>query len=115
LQGERIEHPAYMREKGLLPDYSFYITNQIMKPVSQIYSLVVESLEGYSRPKGYIEEETRKILAKELDPKKAADRISVLRETCAEEVLFEPVLRRLVCKSGGNKEICEFFERSPWN
>ena len=31
LQGERIENPTYIIKNKLKPDYSFYITNQIMK------------------------------------------------------------------------------------
>ena len=46
LQGDRIETPEYIRENTLKPDYMFYITNQIMKPVAQIYSLIVENLKG---------------------------------------------------------------------
>ena len=40
LQGDRIEHPDYVKEHGLKIDYGFYITNQIMKPVCQIYDLL---------------------------------------------------------------------------
>ena len=36
LQGDRIEHPDYIREMGLQPDYKFYITNQINKKVEII-------------------------------------------------------------------------------
>jgi hypothetical protein len=38
-----------MREKGLKPDYVFYITNQIAKPVSQVFGLVVEQLPGFKQ------------------------------------------------------------------
>lgn len=40
LQGDRIEHPDYIKKNGLRIDYSHYITNQIMKPVCQIFALV---------------------------------------------------------------------------
>ena len=50
LQGERIESPAYVREKNLPIDYGFYISNQIMVPVSQLLALAVESLPGYRPP-----------------------------------------------------------------
>ena len=45
-QGDRIETPAYMAEKGLKPDFLFYITNQIAKPVAQVFGLVVDKLPG---------------------------------------------------------------------
>jgi DNA polymerase elongation subunit (family B) len=48
LQGDRIELPSYIKEKGLLPDYAFYITNQIAKPVAQVFGLAVEAMPGAS-------------------------------------------------------------------
>ena len=39
LQGNRIEHPDFIKEKGLKLDYNFYITNQIMNPVKQVLDL----------------------------------------------------------------------------
>ncbi len=44
LQGDRIEHPSYIKEKRLKIDYGYYITNQIMKPVLQIFALVLFDL-----------------------------------------------------------------------
>jgi DNA polymerase elongation subunit (family B) len=46
LQGDRIETPSYIREKKLKIDYPFYITNQIAKPVAQVFGLEVEKLPG---------------------------------------------------------------------
>lgn len=42
LQGDRIETPGYIVENRLTPDYAFYITNQIAKPVSQVFGLAVQ-------------------------------------------------------------------------
>ena len=39
LQGDRIEHPDYIKEKQLKIDYKFYISNQIMNPVKQVLDL----------------------------------------------------------------------------
>jgi DNA polymerase elongation subunit (family B) len=48
LQGDRIELPSYIKEKGLTPDYAFYITNQIAKPVAQVFGLAIEAMPGAS-------------------------------------------------------------------
>lgn len=48
LQGDRIELPSYIKEKGLTPDYAFYITNQIAKPIAQVFGLAVETMPGAS-------------------------------------------------------------------
>jgi hypothetical protein len=55
LQGERIETPAYIKEKGLKPDYMFYIDHQISNPVCQLFGVLVEQIPGfesYPPPKG---------------------------------------------------------------
>jgi DNA polymerase elongation subunit (family B) len=44
LQGDKIETPSFIQEKNLKLDYSFYITNQIMKPVQQLFALVIEKI-----------------------------------------------------------------------
>ena len=44
LQGDKIETPTYILENHLKIDYSFYITNQIMKPVQQVFALVLEKI-----------------------------------------------------------------------
>ena len=43
LQGDRIEHPDYMKEKNIPIDYSFYISNQIMNPVKQVLDLEIDA------------------------------------------------------------------------
>ena len=39
LQGDRIEHPDFIRENKIQIDYPFYISNQIMNPVKQVLDL----------------------------------------------------------------------------
>jgi DNA polymerase elongation subunit (family B) len=50
LQGDRVEHPSYIREKGLKPDYKFYIEHQLTNPIVQLFSLVVEQIPGVPVP-----------------------------------------------------------------
>jgi DNA polymerase delta subunit 1 len=49
LQGERIEHLDYVRQHALRPDHEFYITNQIMKPVCKLYSVMLDRLPRTAR------------------------------------------------------------------
>ena len=39
MQGDRIETPEYVKKHNCKLDYSYYITNQIMKPILQIFAL----------------------------------------------------------------------------
>ena len=53
LQGDTIEHPAYIMEKKLKIDYKYYLEHQIEKPVYQIFELVMD------RPASIIEDLVR--------------------------------------------------------
>jgi DNA polymerase elongation subunit (family B) len=46
LQGDTIEHPLYITEQKYKFDYNYYLTNQIQKPVYQIFELVMKNPES---------------------------------------------------------------------
>lgn len=112
LQGDRIEHPDYIRKKSLKPDYEFYITNQIMKPVSQIYALVLERMPGYKKGVEYFKnEEKRLIVEKNGDMKKVKDRLGDMREAEVQNIIFKPFLVKLDNQRNGNREITDWFKK----
>lgn len=49
LQGERIETPEYITKNKLKIDYGHYITNQIAKPVGQIFDLAGQGARLFDR------------------------------------------------------------------
>ena len=49
LQGEKIETPEFIRKNNVPLDYSFYISNQIMKPVQQVFALVLENIPEFQK------------------------------------------------------------------
>jgi len=49
LQGDRIETPEFIEKNKLEIDYAFYITNQLMKPIAQVFELVLENIQGFNR------------------------------------------------------------------
>lgn len=51
LQGDRIEHPDYIRKHNLKVDYKFYVTNQIMKPVSELFAIFVKNKSDKEKDK----------------------------------------------------------------
>lgn len=91
LQGDRIETPSYIERNKLKPDYAFYITNQIAKPVSQVFGLVVADLPGITSTQIKKAEKAR-------DPVAA-------KEALAEAWLFKSVLM----EAGGQRGIASFF------
>ena len=78
LQGDRIELPSYIKEHGLQPDYAFYITNQIAKPVAQVFGLAVEHMPGVRQ-------------ADVMSCKRAKDPVAS-KEKLADSVLFQSIL-----------------------
>jgi DNA polymerase elongation subunit (family B) len=112
LQGERIEHPTYIRENNIRPNYTFYITNQIMKPVQQLFALVLEKIPGFKRReeafKDRIEFETNKIGAenKEALQKKITD----LRQKEVKALLFDEFLIQADNAINKNQSIKNFFK-----
>ena len=75
LQGDKIELPTYIKEHNLKPDYLTYITNQIQKPVCQIYALIVEKLEGYNYHQSYFNDMFKR-LEKEHGEAKAIEKVT---------------------------------------
>ena len=47
LQGDRIETPGYVQERGLHPDFRFYIEHQIQNPVSQMFGILLDEMPGF--------------------------------------------------------------------
>ena len=97
LQGDRIETPEYIIEKKLEPDYLHYITNQIMKPVLQLYVLALKDLQEYHEGEDYwdnVEEELKK---KEMyiDDKRRKNRLDNLKLRKVQELLFEEFIIKL--------------------
>ena len=114
LQGDRIEHPTYMKQNGIRPNYAFYITNQIMKPVQQLFALVLESIPGFKRRKealnDRIELETSRIGS---DNQEALQKkITELRQKEVKALLFDEFLIQANNATNKNKSIKDFFKKA---
>ena len=111
LQGDRIEHPTYIREHNLKLDYEFYLTNQLMNPILQIYALILEDLNGYKKSRDHFTELYDKLLIdKKGDVTKAKTRLQDLRDLEVQKLLFDPFIIKLQNKRLGNREITDFFK-----
>ena len=66
LQGDRIETPDYIRQTKLEPDYQYYIEHQLMKPLGQLFGLMVERIEGCQYTTGSIKDDMRETVAIDL-------------------------------------------------
>jgi len=111
LQGERIETPDYIRTKRLKPNYSFYITNQIMKPVAQLFGLVLEQMAAFRRKKARFLEELESVRSNwtESDDK-LQKKLDDMRFKEVRELIFDDYLRQADNLAKSNKNITEFFK-----
>ena len=107
-QGERIEHPAYIRDQKLKLDYSFYITNQIMKPVLQLFALVLERLPEFSRKRDRFLD-TLETLRSTMDEDAYVKKEASMRDKEAKAILFDPYLIQTNNARLGNRTIKSFF------
>jgi len=114
LQGEKIETPNFIKEQGLKIDYSFYITNQIMKPVQQVFALVLEKIwelqkKTNTKLKKYKVEKDALVKKYSDDPEKCQDKIDDLRNKEIKTLLFDKYLRETNNEKQGVKSITSFF------
>ena len=114
LQGDKIETPNFIKENKIKPDYSFYITNQIMKPVQQVFALVLEDMPSIKNKPGKLKSmkleinRYKKLYYDELEKyeKKKDD----LRNKEVKKLLFDEYLININNKSNGDQYISSFFK-----
>ncbi len=109
LQGEKIETPKFIHENNLKIDYGFYITNQIMKPVVQIYTLVIYQLLKKSQANQF--KNLLDSLKNSMEYDAYLRKETTLKEKEIEKLLFEDTLRIERNKKSGNVAITSFFKK----
>jgi len=113
LQGEKIETPTFIKENGLKIDYSFYITNQIMKPVQQLFALVLEKIWDMQNKKSKILKFKKEVesLRKNVEPEKFEDKLEQLRNKEVKTLLFDDYLRVTNNEKQGVQSVEKFFTK----
>jgi DNA polymerase elongation subunit (family B) len=114
LQGERIETPEFIKEQNVKINYSFYITNQLQKPLQQVFALVLEQLPNFRKKMGgyTLKKWKRQLndLRKEYpDPETYKKKEESLRNKEVKSVLFDKYLRQTNNMRLGNQSITSFF------
>jgi DNA polymerase elongation subunit (family B) len=111
LQGEKIETPNYILENKLKIDYSFYITNQIMKPVQQVFALVLEKIWESQNKKPKIAKFRKDVesLRNTVDEEKFHDKLEQLKNKEVKALLFDEYLRETNNEKQGNQSMTKFY------
>ena len=99
LQGDKIETPNFIRSQSIKIDYSFYITNQIMKPILQLFALAVEDMVDLKKKYGNSLGKWYRMLA-ELQEKwpeedKFVKKCEELKCKEVKSIIFDPYLNML--------------------
>ncbi len=111
LQGDKIEHVNFVRENKLKPDYVTYLENQIMKPVSQIYELVINKLDGFTKAEDYFERLEERYYEKYADKSEdfIHDKIQQKKQEEVEKLLFQDALRKAHNQKANLQEISSWL------
>ena len=109
LQGEKIETPQFIKENKVKIDYGFYISNQIMKPVTQLFSLVLYDMKEFKRKKiNFIQK--LETLKHNLEPDKYIKKEQDLKNKEIENILFKKYLIVGKQQKMSNQSITSFFK-----
>jgi DNA polymerase elongation subunit (family B) len=113
LLGERIETPEYITSQKLKIDYTYYITNQLMKPLQQLFGLVLEDMKDFKRKKGLRTWKTEldKLRKDYPDDNIYRKKEEAMRNKEVKYLLFDEYLYKTDNLKKGNKMITEFFGR----
>ena len=113
LQGEKIETPTFITANNLKIDYSFYITNQIMKPVQQVFALVLEKIWTMNKKLPKIKQFKKSVEALQKEhcdnKEKFEEKLEAMRCKEIKGLLFDEYLRETNNEKAGLQSITKIF------
>lgn len=111
LQGDKIEHIAYIQDKGLKLDYVTYIENQLIKPISQIFELVVRQIRGYPYHATYLDDLRGHYMEKyKGNVDKVDEKISEKKQEIVYKLIFHDILMEAKNMKAGMAGINTWFK-----
>ena len=115
LLGNRIETPEYIKEHKLAIDYHYYITNQLMNPLLQLFSLALDKVYQYKNKKHTLQSYLDKMFD---DCDQDLELYMKKREKyCSSEVkqlLFDPFLTEIYNTQNGIQTLFQFYKRTGY-
>lgn len=115
LQGDKIEHPDFIKNnKNVKIDYGFYITNQIMKPVLQLFAIVLEQMKEFRRDDKAYKNKIEMLKHSHIygsDEEKRAKKIQSIREDYIKHYLFSRYIMDIERMRNSQRSIMDFTYR----
>jgi DNA polymerase elongation subunit (family B) len=117
LQGDKIETPEFIIENNLKIDYTFYITNQLMKPLQQLFALSIIDIWKLNnktlniRKINQYNTEIEQMKKKYIDFEEFMKKKEKLSCDKVNELLFEPILKKIYNKNNNIQTMDRFVIR----
>ena len=113
LLGDRVETPEFIIENKLQIDYTYYITNQLMKPLQQLFGLALEQIWFNRGKKQAIKEYKKELDKMEKESKDDYELYMKKREKyCSAKIktiLFDKILNKINLDKNKLQKISNFF------
>jgi len=112
LMGDKIETPEYIIENKLKIDYSHYITNQLMKPIQQLFGLAVEQIWELQNKQSQIRTYKKDILKLNQEYPNMEDFMKKKEKYCSTKVkalLFDKILSKIYNEKNKIQTITSMF------
>lgn len=111
LQGDRIETPDFMIKNKLIIDYSYYITNQLMVPLQQLFGLALEQIWEYKKTNQEKNKHSKELAAiKDLALDKYMKQKEKICSRKVKEILFDKHLQTVYNKNNKLQTMCTFYK-----
>jgi len=115
LQGDKIETPEFIIENKVAIDYTHYITNQLMKPLQQLFGLAIEQiweLEGDKRAIKTFHKDMKALAAEEEgDLETFMKRKEKYTSAKIKSLLFDKFLQLIYNEQHGIRTMNDFFTK----
>ena len=114
LMGDKIETPEFIVENKLKIDYTHYITNQLMKPLQQLFGLALEQiweLQGKSTAIKAYRNELIKLENEFPDTETFMKKKEKYSSAKIKVLLFDSVLNKIYNQKHNIQTIISFFQR----
>jgi DNA polymerase elongation subunit (family B) len=113
LQGEKIETPEFIIENKMKIDYTFYITNQLMKPLQQLFGLALEEIFRIRNKDKCIDTYRKDVVKLQCDFPDLEIFMKKKEKYCSSKIkglLFDDFLTKIFNEKHGIQMISKFFK-----
>jgi DNA polymerase elongation subunit (family B) len=112
LMGDKIETPEYILENKLKIDYSHYITNQLMKPLQQLFGLAIEQIWEMNKSRSLITAYKRDMQKLENEFPDTEEFMKKKEKYCSAKIksmLFDEFINRIYNEKNKIQSITKFY------